>query len=249
MRQNEWTVKGVMAEYDALGKLSRRKKAFMKVIITGSSGMVGKGVLIQCLLDDRIDKVLLPNRQPINIKNEKIKEIIFSDLHDLNKYEKEFIGYDACFHCIGISVVGASKEYYKEVIYDITERFVDLVYLGNKNSVFNFITGEGTDSSEKGPIMWARIKGKAENYILNKGFKDSYMFRAGIIIPEKGIKSRTKIYNFFYLLMRPLYPILRILPFITTTTKLGDAMINTLFRTYKKKILNNFLINKISKIT
>ena len=201
----------------------------MKVIITGSSGMVGKGVLIQCLLDDRIEKVLLPNRQPINIKNEKIKEIIFSDLHDLNKYEKEFIGYDACFHCIGISVVGASKEYYKEVIYDITERFVDLVYLGNKNSVFNFITGEGTDSSEKGPIMWARIKGKAENYILNKGFKDSYMFRAGIIIPEKGIKSRTKIYNFFYLLMRPLYPILRILPFITTTTKLGDAMINTLF--------------------
>ena len=221
----------------------------MKVIITGSSGMVGKGVLIQCLLDDRIDKVLLPNRQPINIKNEKVKEIIFSDLHDLNKYEKEFIGYDACFHCIGISVVGASKEYYKEVIYDITERFVDLVYLGNKNSVFNFITGEGTDSSEKGPIMWARIKGKAENYILNKGFKDSYMFRAGIIIPEKGIKSRTKIYNFFYLIMRPLYPLLRILPFITTTTKLGDAMINTLFRTYKKKILNNFLINKISKIT
>ena len=139
----------------------------MKVIITGSSGMVGKGVLIQCLLDDRIEKVLLPNSQPINIKNEKIKEIIFSDLHDLNKYEKEFVGYDACFHCIGISVVGASKEYYKEVIYDITERFVDLVYLGNKNSVFNFITGEGTDSSEKGPIMWARIKGKAENYILN----------------------------------------------------------------------------------
>ena len=219
----------------------------MKVIITGSTGMVGKGVLIQCLEDNRIEKILLFNRNPINIKNQKIKEILFNDLNDLGEYKGEFINYDACFHCIGISVVGASSEYYKKVIFDITERFVDLVYSGNKNAIFNFITGEGTDSSEKGPIMWARIKGKAENYILNKGFKDSYMFRAGIIIPEKGIKSRTKIYNFFYLLMRPLYPLLKILPFITTTTKLGDAMINTLFRTYKKKILNNFLINKISK--
>ena len=221
----------------------------MKVIITGSTGMVGKGVLIQCLEDNRIEKILLFNRNPINIKNQKIKEILFNDLNDLGEYKDEFINYDACFHCIGISVVGASSKYYKKVIFDITERFVDLVYLGNKNAVFNFITGEGTDSSEKGPIMWARIKGKAENYILNKGFRDSYMFRAGIIIPEKGIKSRTKIYNFFYLLMRPLYPILKLFPFITTTTKLGDAMINTLFLGHKKKILNNLLINKISKNT
>ena len=221
----------------------------MKVIITGSTGMVGKGVLIQCLEDNRIEKILLFNRNPINIKNQKIKEILFNDLNDLGEYKGEFINYDACFHCIGISVVGASSKYYKKVIFDITERFVDLVYLGNKNAVFNFITGEGTDSTEKGPIMWARIKGKAENYILNKGFRDSYMFRAGIIIPEKGIKSRTKIYNFFYLLMKPLYPILKLFPFITTTTKLGDAMINTLFLGHKKKILNNLLINKISKNT
>lgn len=218
----------------------------MKVIITGSTGMVGKGVLIQCLEDNRIKKILLVNRTSIKLNNPKIKEIICDNFLNLNNHEKDFTGYDACFHCMGISVVGSSDEYYKTTTYDITKIITDLVFKGNKNAVFNYVTGEGTDSSEKGPIRWARIKGKAENYILQKGFKDSYMFRAGIIIPEKGIKSRTKIYNLFYVLMRPVYPILKLLPFITTTSKLGNAMINTLFFNYKKKIINNIHINKIS---
>tara|TARA_B000000437_G_C11634059_1_gene300746 strand:+ start:335 stop:1000 length:666 start_codon:yes stop_codon:yes gene_type:complete len=218
----------------------------MKVIITGSTGMVGKGVLLQCLEDNRIKKILLVNRTSIKINNPKIKEIICDNFLNLNNHEKDFTGYDACFHCMGISVVGSSDEYYKTTTYDITKIITDLVFKGNKNAVFNYVTGEGTDSSEKGPIRWARIKGKAENYILQKGFKDSYMFRAGIIIPEKGIKSRTKIYNLFYVLMRPVYPILKLLPFITTTSKLGNAMINTLFFNYKKKIINNIHINKIS---
>ena len=218
----------------------------MKVIITGSTGMVGKGVLLQCLEDNRIKKILLVNRTSIKINNPKIKEIICDNFLNLNNHEKDFTGYDACFHCMGISVVGSSDEYYKTTTYDITKIITDLVFKGNKNAVFNYVTGEGTDSSEKGPIRWARIKGKAENYILQKGFKDSYMFRAGIIIPEKGIKSRTKIYNLFYVLMRPVYPILKLLPFITTTSKLGNAMINTLFFNHKKKIINNIHINKIS---
>lgn len=218
----------------------------MKVIITGSTGMVGKGVLIQCLEDNRIKKILLVNRTSIKLNNPKIKEIICDNFLNLVNHEKDFTGYDACFHCMGISVVGSSDEYYKTTTYDITKIITDLVFKGNKNAVFNYVTGEGTDSSEKGPIRWARIKGKAENYILQKGFKDSYMFRAGTIIPEKGIKSRTKIYNLFYVLMRPVYPILKLLPFITTTSKLGNAMINTLFFNYKKKIINNIHINKIS---
>ena len=218
----------------------------MKVIITGSTGMVGKGVLIQCLEDNRIKKILLVNRTSIKLNNPKIKEIICDNFLNLADYEKDFIGYDACFHCMGISVVGSSDKYYKTTTYDITKIITDLVFKGNKNAVFNYVTGEGTDSSEKGPIRWARIKGKTENYILQKGFKDSYMFRAGIIIPEKGIKSRTKIYNLFYVLMTPVYPILKLLPFITTTSKLGNAMINTLFFNHKKKIINNIHINKIS---
>lgn len=218
----------------------------MKVIITGSTGMVGKGVLLQCLEDNRIKKILLINRTSIKINHIKIKELICDNFLNLANYQKDFTGYDACFHCMGISVVGSSDEYYKKITYDITKVIVDLVFKENKNTVFNYVTGEGTDSSEKGPIRWARIKGKMENYILQKGFKDSYMFRAGIIIPEKGIKSRTKIYNLFYVLMRPVYPILKLLPFITTTSKLGNAMINTLFFSYKKKIINNIHINKIS---
>lgn len=218
----------------------------MKVIITGSTGMVGKGVLIQCLEDKRIKKILLINRTSIKLNNPKIKEIICDNFLNLTNHEKDFTGYDACFHCMGISVVGSSDEYYKTTTYDITKIITDLVFKGNKNAVFNYVTGEGTDSSEKGPIRWARIKGKAENYILQKGFKDSYMFRAGIIIPEKGIKSRTKIYNLYYFFMRPIYPILKLLPFITTTSKLGNAMINTLFLSYKKKRINNIHINKIS---
>ena len=218
----------------------------MKVIITGSTGMVGKGVLIQCLEDKRIKKILLINRTSIKLNNPKIKEIICDNFLNLAYHEKDIKGYDACFHCMGISVLGSSDEYYKTTTYDITKIITDLVFKGNKNAVFNYVTGEGTDSSEKGPIRWARIKGKAENYILQKGFKDSYMFRAGIIIPEKGIKSRTKIYNLFYVLMRPVYPILKLLPFITTTSKLGNAMINTLFFNHKKKIINNIHINKIS---
>ena len=218
----------------------------MKVIITGSTGMVGKGVLLQCLEDNRIKKILLINRTSIKINHIKIKELICDNFLNLANYQKDFTGYDACFHCMGISVVGSSDEYYKKITYDITKVIVDLVFKENKNTVFNYVTGEGTDSSEKGPIRWARIKGKAENYILQKGFKDSYMFRAGIIIPEKGIKSRTKIYNLFYVLMRPVYPILKLLPFITTTSKLGNAMINTLFFNHKKKIINNIHINKIS---
>jgi nucleoside-diphosphate-sugar epimerase len=218
----------------------------MKVIITGSTGMVGKGVLLQCLEDNRIKKILLINRTSIKINHIKIKELICDNFLNLANYQKDFTGYDACFHCMGISVVGSSDEYYKKTTYDITKVIVDLVFKENKNTVFNYVTGEGTDSSEKGPIRWARIKGKMENYILQKGFKDSYMFRAGIIIPEKGIKSRTKIYNLFYVLMRPVYPILKLLPFITTTSKLGNAMINTLFFSYKKKIINNIHINKIS---
>ena len=148
----------------------------MKVIITGSTGMVGKGVLLQCLEDNRIKKILLINRTSIKINHIKIKELICDNFLNLANYQKDFTGYDACFHCMGISVVGSSDEYYKKTTYDITKVIVDLVFKENKNTVFNYVTGEGTDSSEKGPIRWARIKGKMENYILQKGFKDSYMF-------------------------------------------------------------------------
>ena len=171
----------------------------MRVIITGSTGMVGKGVLFQCMEDDRIKEILLINRTSLNIDHPKVKELLCEDFLELEKYKKELDDYDGCFHCMGMSAVGAPSKLYYKVTYEMTKILTDLVYQGNKKAVFNYVTGEGTDSKEKSPIEWARVKGKAENYILNKGFKDAYMFRAGVIIPEKGIKSRTPLYNFFYI--------------------------------------------------
>ena len=219
----------------------------MRVIITGSTGMVGKGVLFQCMEDDRIKEILLINRKSLNISHPKVKELLCEDFLELEKFKNEFEDFDGCFHCMGMSAVGAPSDLYYKVTYEMTKIFTDLVYLGNKKAVFNYVTGEGTDSKEKSPIEWARVKGKAENYILNKGFKDAYMFRAGIIIPENGIKSRTQLYNLFYLLMWPLFPLMKLLPFITTTSKIGDAMIYTLFTSQENKIINNLMINKFSK--
>ena len=219
----------------------------MRVIITGSTGMVGKGVLFQCMEDDRIKEILLINRRSLNIDHPKVKELLCEDFLELEKFKNEFEDFDGCFHCMGMSAVGAPSDLYYKVTYEMTKIFTDLVYLGNKKAVFNYVTGEGTDSKEKSPIEWARVKGKAENYILNKGFKDAYMFRAGIIIPENGIKSRTQLYNLFYLLMWPLFPLMKLLPFITTTSKIGDAMIYTLFTSQENKIINNLMINKFSK--
>ena len=219
----------------------------MRVIITGSTGMVGKGVLFQCMEDDRIKEILLINRRSLNIDHPKVKELLCEDFLELEKFKNEFEDFDGCFHCMGMSAVGAPSDIYYKVTYEMTKILTDLVYQGNKKAVFNYVTGEGTDSKEKSPIEWARVKGKAENYILNKGFKDAYMFRAGIIIPENGIKSRTQLYNLFYLLMWPLFPLMKLLPFITTTSKIGDAMIYTLFTSQENKIINNLMINKFSK--
>lgn len=219
----------------------------MRVIITGSTGMVGKGVLFQCMEDDRIKEILLINRTSLNMNHPKVKELLCEDFLELEKYKKEFDDYDGCFHCMGMSAVGAPSKLYYKVTYEMTKILTDLVYQGNKKAVFNYVTGEGTDSKEKSPIEWARVKGKAENYILNKGFKDAYMFRAGVIIPEKGIKSRTPLYNFFYVLMWPFFPLMKLLPFITTTSKIGDAMIYTLFNNEENKIINNLIINRFSK--
>ena len=156
----------------------------MRVIITGSTGMVGKGVLFQCMEDDRIKDIVLINRTSLNIDHPKVKELLCENFLELEKYKEELVGFDGCFHCMGVSAVGTPSKLYYKVTYEMTKILADLVYQANKKAVFNYVTGEGTDSKEKSPIEWARVKGKAENYILNKGFKDAYMFRAGVIIPN-----------------------------------------------------------------
>ena len=219
----------------------------MDVLITGSTGMVGKSVLYECIKDDRINKIYLINRSNSGIKNSKISELVIKDFSLVKNLKSKIKGCDACFHCMGITSFGHNKKYYYEVTYEMTKLITDLIYEINPSAVMTYVSGEGTNAKENSKITWANVKGKAENYILSRGLKDSYMIRLGLLIPENGIKAKTKLYNFFYTLMTPFYPLMKIIPSITTSSKLGKAMINCVYFPSGDKYLDNRKINKLSK--
>ena len=217
-----------------------------KVIITGATGMVGKGVLLECLDSPYIEEVLIINRSPLGLSNPKLKEIVLKDFADLKTVQDQLVGYDACFYCMGVSVLGLNEKSYTKITYEITKIFVDILYDLNPEMVFNYVSGTGTDSSEQGKSMWARVKGATENYLLNKGFQDAYCFRPGMIIPERGIKSRTTWYNLIYVLMRPFFPLFKKSKNVTTTSRIGKAMINSLQAKSNSKHLENAAINALA---
>ncbi len=218
----------------------------MKVIITGSTGMVGKAVLLECIDDTRVTEVLLINRSPLGVSQPKVNEVIHKDFMDFTAIREQLNGYDLCCHCMGVSSAGMSEEQYSKSTFDITEALATTLHSLKPDMVFNYVSGAGTDSTEKGSTMWARVKGKTENMILHKGFKDAYMFRPGIILPESGIKSKTSLYNIFYVIARPIFPLLRKVKSITTTTKIGKAMINTYNHPQTLKHLEGIDINEIA---
>lgn len=219
-----------------------------KVAITGASGMVGKGILFECLKDQNIEKVVCIGRKPLDVKDEKIAEIIVKDFREIKSDNQELQGIDACFFGAGISALGLSEEQYKEITYDLTLHLANICYDINPNSIFCYVSGAGTDSSEKGRMMWARVKGKTENDLLKMNFKSVYLFRPGFIQPMDGIKSRTKLYNALYIIFKPIYFILKKFPSSATNTRnLGKAMINTLVKGYPKKILENKDINQLAE--
>jgi hypothetical protein len=218
-----------------------------KVIITGSTGMVGKGVLLECLEDQDVESVLVLNRQPLGMEHEKLKEVIIKDFFDLEPFRDQLKGYNTCFFCLGISSAGLSEEQYRKITYDLTINFAEIILEENPELTFCFISGAGTDSTEKGRQMWARVKGKTENKLLEMPFEDAYMFRPGFIQPKKGVRSRTPLYNTLYIITRPLFPLFRFFPaFTTTSEKLGKAMINVAQKGYDKKILESMDINQIA---
>jgi uncharacterized protein YbjT (DUF2867 family) len=218
----------------------------MKVIITGSSGMVGRGVLLECLESDKIETVLVVNRSSINMEHPKLKEVLLKDFTKADTIKSELSGYGGCFYCMGISAVGMNEADYTKITFDTVAAFANVLYELNPNLVFNYVSGVGTDSSEKGSSMWARVKGKTENFVLNKGFKNAFAFRPGLIIPEKGIKSKTGWYNIMYVITRPLFPLFNKLKSVTTTTKIGQAMIHTLDTSLKFKVLEAPAINEMA---
>jgi len=219
-----------------------------KVIITGATGMVGKGILLECLDHSEIIEVLSIGRNKIGIKHPKLKEIIHGDFSDFTPVKNQLNGYDACFYSLGISAAGLSEESYNTITYDYTISLAKVLLENNSGMTFNYISGEGTDSSEKGRIMWARIKGKTENHLLNIGFKQAFMFRPGIIIPKRGIKSRTKSYKFMYDYFMWLVKIIKAVApnSVVNTTQIGLAMINSMTIGYEKNILTPRDIIKLS---
>jgi len=211
----------------------------MKAIITGASGMIGKGVLLECLDHPDVEKVLTIGRSPLDLKHAKLRQIAHPDFSDYTSIQDELKGYDACYLCMGISAAGLSEEQYRTITYDYTLELAKVLLALNPEMTCVYVSGEGTDSSEKGRLMWARVKGKTENDLLKLGFKQAFMFRPGMIIPLRGIKSRTKSYQFVYDYFLWLVKLIKFLApqLVVNTTQIGLAMIHAHKQGYSKKVL------------
>jgi uncharacterized protein YbjT (DUF2867 family) len=221
----------------------------MKVLIFGATGMVGKGVLLECLDAARIDRVLLVSRHPIDVSHPKIREIVHQDFFDFVSIRSQFVDADACFFCLGVSSVGMSEREYHHLTYDLTlAAATALASVAAPRLTFCYVSGEGTDSTERGRAAWARTKGKTENALLRLPFKAAFMFRPGYIQPLKGIRSKTRWYQAIYDVIGPFYPLFRrLLPrYVTTTVNIGRAMIQVAATGYSKQILSSADINQLS---
>ena len=212
--------------------------------------MVGKGVLIECLEDKKVENVLVIGRKSCGIQNEKLEEILHQDFTDYSSIKSQLAGYDACFFCLGISVVGLSEEQYTRITYDFAISAAEAIKEMNPELTFCYVSGQGTDSTEKGRTMWARVKGKTENHLLNLGFRKAYMFRPGYIQPMKGVRSKVWWYQLIYdVLGWVLYPIMKGLSpgSVTSSDRLGQAMIEIIQSGYEENILHNKDINKLAE--
>jgi uncharacterized protein YbjT (DUF2867 family) len=218
----------------------------MDVILFGATGMVGQGVLRECLLDPDVHRVVIVGRTPTGQHHPKIEEIVHGDLYDLSSIEAKLTGLDACFFCLGITSAGMTEEAYTRVTYDITMAAATPLARLNPSMTFIFVSGAGTDSAGSGRTMWARVKGKTENALLRMPFKAAYMFRPGIIQPLHGIRSKTKLYQTLYTIMRPLLPLLKRFPSaMTTTEQIGKAMLKVAKNGAPTKVLDTAAINRI----
>lgn len=199
----------------------------MKVMIFGATGMVGQGVLRECLLAADAQAVLHVGRNPSGKRHAKLREILHPDLSHLETLQDKLKGYDACFFCLGVSAAGMRDEDYLRLTYELTLAIAELLARLNPAMVFIYVSGQGTDSTERGKVMWARVKGKTENKLLRLPFKAAYMFRPGIIQPLHGVRSKTRLYRLFYLAAAPFLPLARRLwpNHVLTTEQLGRAML------------------------
>jgi uncharacterized protein YbjT (DUF2867 family) len=219
----------------------------MKVILFGATGMVGQGVLRECLLDPDVESILVVGRSSVAQQHAKLREIVRSDLFDLSALETDLRGFEACFFCPGVSSAGMKEDLYRRVTYDLTLAVASTLARLNPGMAFIYVSGAGTDSSERGRMMWARVKGATENALLRLPFKAAYMFRPAAIVPLHGIKSKTKVYRALYAAIGPLLPLLYVAApkYVTTTEQLGRAMIRVAKDGVPNPVLENRQINSI----
>jgi uncharacterized protein YbjT (DUF2867 family) len=217
----------------------------IRAIITGVTGMVGEGVLHEALNHSDVEHVLIINRRPSGMSHPKLKEIIHSDFHNFRSLESQLQNYNACFFCLGVSSVGMKEPEYTNKTYDLTLHVATTLVRLNPDMTFCYISGAGTDGSETGKSMWARVKGKTENALMKLPFKKAYMFRPGIIEPTKGLKNTLKFYNYLAWLL----PILRVVSpnYISTLRDIGIAMIHSVTKGYSKSVLEVSDIKKAAR--
>ena len=218
----------------------------MKVILFGATGMVGQGVLRECLLDPDVDGVLSIGRSSTGKAHSKLREIVHPDLLGLSAIEPALSGFNACFFCLGVSSAGMTEEDYRRVTFDITLSVAQTLARVNPGMTFIYVSGAGTDSTERGRTMWARVKGRTENALLRLPLK-AVMFRPAGIVPLHGITSKTRFYRVAYALTRPLWSLLlRAFPrFVTTTEQVGRAMLRVAKGGFPKPILETRDINAL----
>jgi uncharacterized protein YbjT (DUF2867 family) len=221
----------------------------VKVILLGATGMVGQGVLGECLLDPEVEIVLAIGRNATIQQHEKLHEIVHNDLSDLSAIEDKLSGYHACFFCLGVSAVGMNEETYRRVTYDLTISVARTLAKLNPTMTFIYVSGASTDSTERGRMMWARIKGKTENALLQMPFKAVYMFRPAYIQPLHGIRTKTKWYGAVFAIMGPLYPVWKLLfpKYVTTTECLGRAMLKVAKQGAPNPVLENQDISSVCR--
>jgi len=216
----------------------------MKVLLFGASGMVGKAVLRECLLDARVNEVLAVGRGASGSTRPKLRDLVLRDLFRIAEHADELTGYDACFFCLGMT-----EAEYTHLTYELTLAIANVLAARNPNMTFIYVSGAGTDTSEKGRSMWARVKGKTENALLQLPFKAAFMLRPGAIQPQHGVRSKTRQYQLFYDVAGWLLPLMkRLFPgLVTNSEQMGIAMIELASHGGAKRILETRDINQIQR--
>jgi NAD dependent epimerase/dehydratase family len=217
----------------------------VRAIITGATGMIGEGVLHECLQSEKVEKVLVVGRKSCGVSHPKLTEIVHKDFFDLAAIADDLKGYNACFFCLGVSSTGVSNEEYKRLTYDLTMNFAETLVKENHEMTFCYVSGKGTNSKEKSSLNWANVKGKTENDLIKLPFKKAFAFRIGFVKPEKDFKNTVNLYNY----LGWLYPIVRAVStnYASTLGEVGKAMINSATKGYEKQVLEVVDIVELSK--